>query len=60
MDGSYLQQVLPLWRYNPEAVAQPLLFSPRLDGASQQVHSVLPRLLLINPVLNTPNAEGIR
>ncbi len=21
MDGSYLQQVLALWRYNPEAVA---------------------------------------
>lgn len=58
-DGCYLQQVLPLWRYNPEAVAQPLLFSPRLDGARQQVHCVLPRLLLIYPVLYTPDAEYV-
>ncbi|KAA6429492.1 MAG: hypothetical protein FRX49_00884 [Trebouxia sp. A1-2] len=35
-DGSYLQQVLPLWRNDSEAMAQPLLFSPRLDGARQQ------------------------
>lgn len=59
-DGSYLQKVFPLWRYNPEAMAQPFLLSPRLDGAGQQVHSVLPRLLLINPVLYTPDARYVR
>lgn len=59
MDGSYLQQVLALWRYNPEAVAQPLFLSPSLYGTRQQVHCVLPRLLLIYPVLHTTGAECI-